>query len=252
MPLKPARPTLASPLRAWLVMAALAVVTLASIMPAAHAQQRSAAADGAEAATGGPIRLRQSAQEPTSATAPRGESAPESPAFARPAPVAPYVPSEFEQHVQRQTTSELPIRRLGAELSSTGFDGRGAELSPLVPPDYLVSAGDEILVTLWGSVDADLRLLVDRTGRITMPRVGTVQVAGVRHANLQEVISTRVAQVFRNFQLSVSLGQLRGIRVFVTGQVIKPGALTVSSLSSVVSAWMQAGGPAAVGRVRTV
>jgi protein involved in polysaccharide export with SLBB domain len=121
-----------------------------------------------------------------------------------------------------------------------------------VPPDYVVAPGDEVLLTIWGSVDADLRLIIDRAGRITVPRVGTVQVSGVRHMDLQDVIGRRIAQVFKNFQLSVALGQLRGIRVFVTGFVVKPGGYTVNSLSTVVSALMRAGGPAASGSFRSI
>ena len=169
------------------------------------------------------------------------------------APVAePYVPGEFEKFVQQQAGPGIEIRRFGAELVTFGADQRGAELSPLVPDDYVISAGDEVLVTLWGSVDADLRLMVDRSGRISIPRVGTVQVAGIRHGDLADVVNRRVAQVFRNFQSSVALGQLRGIRVFVTGFVGRPGAYTVSSLSTVVAALMRAGGPSASGSFRNV
>ncbi len=166
-----------------------------------------------------------------------------------PAP-PPYVPGEFERFVQKQGGTE--VRRLGAELVSGDYDTRGADLSPLVPAEYVIAPGDEVLVTLWGSVDADLRLMVDRAGRITVPRVGTIQVSGVRQSDLADVVSRRVAQVFKNFQISVSLGQLRGLRVFVTGFVVRPGAYTVSSLSTVVSALMRSGGPAAAGSFRNV
>jgi len=170
----------------------------------------------------------------------------------QPAPTARYVPGEFEKFVQQQAGPDAEIRRFGAELVTFGGDQRGAELSPLVPSDYVISAGDEVLVTLWGTVDADLRLIVDRSGRISIPRVGTVQVAGIRHGDLADAVNLRVAQVFRNFQSSIALGQLRGIRVFVTGFVVRPGAYTVSSLSTVVAALMLAGGPSASGSFRNV
>ena len=172
----------------------------------------------------------------------------------RPSPTAEiaYLAGEFERFVQRQAGTTVEVRRFGAELISGGFDNRSAETSPLVPTDYVIAPGDEILLTIWGSVDADLRLVVDRGGRISIPRVGPVQVSGVRHGDLQDVISRRVAQTFKNFQLSVTLGQLRGIRVFVTGFVVKPGAYTVGSLSTVVAALMRAGGPAASGSFRSI
>ena len=164
----------------------------------------------------------------------------------------PYVPGEFERFVQRQSGQGSEIRRLGAELITNEADGRNEDISPIVPLDYVLAPGDEVQVALWGSVDADLRLVVDRNGRINIPRVGAIQVSGVRHGDLEEVVARRVAQVFKNFQLSVSLGQLRGIRVFVTGFVLKPGAYTVTSLSTVVSALMRAGGPASSGSFRSV
>jgi len=164
-----------------------------------------------------------------------------------------YVPGEFERFVQQQTGAKFPlVRRLGADLVTGLHDQPPAEISPLAPDDYVVGPGDEILVTLWGSVDAELRLIVDRAGRVSIPRVGTVQVSGVRLAELPDVVNRRVAQVFRNFQSSVSLGQLRGIRVFVTGFVVKPGTYTVSSLSSVVTSIMRAGGPSSAGSFRSI
>lgn len=188
----------------------------------------------------GPIRLRQ-AQAPAAAPAPAPRSDP-----------APYVPGEFERYVQRQVGPGIEVRRLGAEVVSGSADGTTDDAAPVVPDDYVVSPGDEILVIMWGSVDADLRLTVDRAGRIAIPRVGTVQVAGLRHIELRDVIARRVAQVFRNFEISVSLGRLRGIRVFVTGQVQRPGAHYVSSLSTVVTALMRAGGPSAAGTFRRI
>jgi protein involved in polysaccharide export with SLBB domain len=128
----------------------------------------------------------------------------------------------------------------------------GAETSPQIPSDYLVKPGDELLVTIWGSVDADIRTRVDRNGRITIPRIGPVLVAGIRYSDLGTTISQRVGQVFRNFQISVALGQLRAQRVYVTGFVERPGAYSVSSLSTVLNALVQAGGPSAAGSLRQV
>ena len=204
--------------------------------------------------------------------------------------VADYKPGEFEEYVQRlvaqipATPSAMPekqananpssnqrnqsdssdlqqprqapppkIRRLGADLMTADpCPVDGPDYNPLVPADYVVQAGDELLVTLWGSVDADLRPIVDRSGRISIPRVGAIMVAGVRYADLRDVITKRVAQVFKNFQVSVSLGQLRGVRVYITGFVQKPGAYSVNSLSTIAGALIKAGGPSAAGSFRNI
>lgn len=163
-----------------------------------------------------------------------------------------YSPGEFERYVQQLAGGGAEARRIGSELVTSLADGRGPDFSPLVPNDYVLGPGDEVLVTLWGSIDADLRLTVDRSGRISIPRVGTVQVSGVRYAELPEVVNQRVGSVFRNFHSSVSMGQLRGIRIFVTGFASKPGSYVVSSLSTVVGALMRAGGPSAAGSFREV
>ena len=177
----------------------------------------------------------------------------------------PAPPSEFEIHVNRlaypamdfraetlRPGEVLPIRRLGAELMDDVVEDQAVDFSPVVPPDYVIAPGDEIVLSVWGSVDAELRLIVDRSGRISVPRVGSMMVSGIRYADLPDAIRKRVAQTFRNFQLSVSLGQLRGVRVFVTGFVNRPGVYTVSSLSTMANALVHAGGPSASGSYRDI
>ncbi len=169
------------------------------------------------------------------------------------APEAPYVPNEFERFVQSAAGSLTPIRRLGAALlTSSSKESSDGELSPLVPEDYVVTPGDEVLVAFWGSVDADFRLLVDRAGRINIPRVGAVHVAGLRQTELKPAIARRASQVFRNFEVSATVGQIRGARIFVTGAVQRPGTYHLSSMSTAVGALMKAGGPSEAGSFRDI
>jgi protein involved in polysaccharide export with SLBB domain len=245
----------------------IAAAGLFCATPAIHAQTAqaaqaaaAAAADSQSTQAGGPIRLRQ----PASPTLPTAASPG---AGARAAPTTPTkaVPSEFEAFVQRITQPietrrfgtelmepAIETRRFGAELMTPTDDADVVETQPLVPPDYLVKPGDEIMLMVWGSVDADLRLLVDRNGRVSIPRVGPVAVSGVRYADLPAVIRQRVGLVFRNFELSVSLGQLRGQRVYVTGFVARPGGYNVSSLATAAQVLLKAGGPSAAGSFRNI
>jgi protein involved in polysaccharide export with SLBB domain len=191
----------------------------------------------------GPIRLRTTPQ-PATGLSNRPVLPPSALVFA-PAPGA------FEQFVQR-LAAPAEIKRLGADFAAQQEALLDAEANPLVPPDYVLKPGDEVLITLWGSVDADLRVVIDRSGRITIPRVGPVLLAGVRYAELNTVISQRVSQVFRNFQISTSLAQLRAKRVYVTGFINKPGAYSVGGLATVTQALLSAGGPSAAGSLREV
>lgn len=157
---------------------------------------------------------------------------------------------EFEAYVRK--LGYAGVQRFGQELITGKASYDTAESSGLVPADYVVGTDDELQIALWGSVDADLRVMVDRSGRISIPRVGTIMVAGVRYGDLTEVISRRVGQVFRNYQISVSLGQIRSVRVYLTGYVKRPGVYTVGGLSSVVNALMRSGGPASAGSLRSI
>lgn len=159
--------------------------------------------------------------------------------------------SEFERYVQRAVGEDVEVPRFGMELLSPRF-GTPGEGSSQIPADYVISVGDELIVNLWGAVEADLRLVVDRSGRITIPRVGPVMVAGLRYADLNAAVDQRVSQVFKNYRLSTSLGRLRSIRIYVTGFTLKPGAYAVSSLSTIVNGLIQAGGPSPAGSLRQI
>lgn len=229
----------------------------------AHAQTQVGSTE--PAAASGPIRLRQPQQpQDRRAPTPLVDAEPQDPPVSRDfAPGAAeqplllpraYRPGEFERYVQVRT-NDRTIRRFGAELvvESAGRGAGEVEAPAAVPPDYALAPGDELVLTIWGSVEADLRLVVDRAGLINVPRVGSIMVAGSRYADVGALIRRQMARTFRNFELSVSLGQLRGVRVFVTGFAAKPGAYSVSSLSTVSSVLFgKAGGPAAAGSFRNI
>lgn len=266
-----------SSLAAWLHAAALALALTLIGIGGAHAQsdfERNRLSAPAES-TGqgassvgpmGPSQLRspldeRAAAEQRRARQPVRTGEPQAARIER----TPPPPSEFEIHVNRlaypaidfradalRPGEVLPIRRLGAELMDEVAQDAAVDFSPVVPPDYVIAPGDEIVLAVWGSVDAELRLIVDRSGRITVPRVGSMMVSGLRYAELPDAIRQRVAQTFKNFQLSVSLGQLRGVRVFVTGFVNRPGVYTVSALSTMTNALVHAGGPSASGSYRDI
>ncbi len=246
LPLSPRRSAHASVSRAALICLS-ALLTLLPLSAQVQAQVTSPSTEAATGSTsdGGPIRLRSattSAEQDAKAGLGDGVPAPNA--------VPAYAPSEFELYVKQ--VADRTVRRLGAELVLPSGDGREADLGATVPPEYLLAAGDEVLVLLWGSVDADLRLVVDRSGRINIPRIGAIQLAGLRYDQLHSAIEKRVALVFKNFQLSATLGKLRGMRVFVTGHVLRPGTYTVSALSTVIGGLMQAGGPSSSGSFRAI
>jgi protein involved in polysaccharide export with SLBB domain len=159
-------------------------------------------------------------------------------------------PSEFQEFVATSVGRGLPI--YGYNL----FDRAPTTFAPVdripVTDDYQIGPGDEILIRAWGQIDLDGKLVVDRGGEVFLPKVGTLSVAGLRYQQLPEYFRTAVGRVFRNFDLTVSLGQLRSIQVFVVGQARRPGSYTVSSLSTLVNALFVSGGPSTSGSMRRI
>ena len=121
-----------------------------------------------------------------------------------------------------------------------------------VPGQYVVGPGDDIDLKIWGSADLALRLTVDRTGHITIPKIGPVMVAGTRTDQLEALLKSRVGKVLTNFELSASLGRLKSIQIYVVGHARKPGMYTVSGFSTLISVLFESGGPSATGTLRNV
>lgn len=123
---------------------------------------------------------------------------------------------------------------------------------PAVTADYVVGPGDELVLRGSGAIEMDYRAVVDREGQINVPRVGLVSVAGVRVGELTAVVKKALSRSFQNFDLSVSLGRLRALQVYVVGQARRPGSYTLSAMSTLVNAIFAAGGPAGRGSMRHV
>ena len=159
-------------------------------------------------------------------------------------------PTEFQQMIANSTGKTLPI--FGADL----FRQPPSTFAPVnmvpVTPDYVIGPEDELLIQVWGQVTLDSHYKVDRSGSIYVPQVGTLHVAGLTFSQLHDYLKTQFGRIFRNFDLSVNMGQLRSIQVFVVGQARQPGSYTISSLSTLTSALFATGGPSPEGSMRNI
>ena len=163
---------------------------------------------------------------------------------------APPLPSEFQKFVESATGRLLPI--FGAGFFADAPSGFTPVDNVPVSADYTVGPGDEVVLRAWGSVDVDYRATVDRNGMLSLPKVGSFNVAGVKAADLEKNLRAQMSRLFTNFELSVSLGQLRGLKVFVVGPARFPGVYSLSSQSTLLAAVVMAGGPAPNGSMRKV
>ena len=172
-------------------------------------------------------------------------------AFPRRAEPAPSPkPNEFQRFVEGATGRMLPI--FGAPFFADAADTFQSLDNVPVSADYTIGPGDEIVIRAWGAIDVDYRSTVDRNGMLNLPKVGSFNVAGVKAADLEKNLRSQIARLYNNFDLSVSLGQLRGLRVFIVGPAQRPGVVTLSSQSTLLSAVVAAGGPGSAGSMRKI
>src|SRR6266704_1103139 len=167
----------------------------------------------------------------------------------RPNPYAD-VPSLYDLYVQAGTTNR-PLERFGLDVFRKG--AANPDYIPMdlpVGPSYVVGPGDSLSIDLWGGVSQRLPRTVDREGRVALPEVGPVLVAGRTLGDVQETVQRTLRTQFRNVSADVSLLRLRSVRVYVVGDVTSPGAYDISSLSTPLNALFVAGGVTPQGSLR--
>ncbi|MDD2539977.1 MAG: SLBB domain-containing protein [Desulfuromonadaceae bacterium] len=118
--------------------------------------------------------------------------------------------------------------------------------------NYLLGPGDVLNLNVWGAVNFRYELTVDRTGELMIPKVGVVRVWGLPFDKAQAAVKEAISHYYRNFEMSLTLGRLRSIQVYVVGEVEAPGNYPVSSLATVINALAAAGGPSYNGSLRKV
>jgi len=156
--------------------------------------------------------------------------------------------TDFQRFVQEATGRALCL--YGFDLFARGNFTAGQGVS--VPASYVLGPGDEVVVLAYGMVDISERLIIDREGRVLIPRAGPLTLAGVPLGEAERVISAHLGKIYRNFKLTVTMGRVRSAEVFVVGQARNPGKHVVSGLSTLINALFETGGPNANGSLRAV
>ena len=125
-------------------------------------------------------------------------------------------------------------------------------LSGPVPPDYVLGPGDTLRVQLFGNSNQVYELEISRDGVLNLPELGPITVAGLTFSQLRDDLNRRVEQMLIGTQVSVTVGSLRTMRVFVLGDANRPGSYVVSSLATMSSALYASGGISPIGSMRNV
>lgn len=173
----------------------------------------------------------------------------QNPQVVEPRPIA---SSATEAKVNDSAKEDQGLKRFGLDL----FAGSPTTFAPIsdvpVPADYTVGAGDEIVIQLFGKENTTHRLRVNRAGIINFPSLGPVQVAGMTFSDVRDSLNQRVKEQMIGVRSDISLGQMRTMQVFVMGDAYKPGAYTVSALTTISQAIYYSGGFSESGALRNV
>lgn len=163
--------------------------------------------------------------------------------------------SSLEQIFGGATTFKVSrnISQFGYNIFTTPSSTFAPVENVPVGPDYLIGSGDSLIIYIWGKVVQEtFNVTVDRDGKINLPRAGNIYVWGLKFEEVEKVVKNTLSEHYANLQISITMGRLRTIKVFVLGEVQKPGAYTVSSLSTVFHAIYETGGPTKLGSMRKI
>jgi protein involved in polysaccharide export with SLBB domain len=161
------------------------------------------------------------------------------------------VPTPLTDKISAELAPFESLKPFGQEL----FNGPRESSPPgdiATSSDYVLGPGDNLILHLWGRSENEYNLTVDREGKVFIPKVGEIVAWGMTVDAFKNLAERKLGAMYTDFQLTVSLGKIRSIRIYLTGEVNLPGAYTVSSLTSLFNALYLAGGPTPNGSMRDI
>ncbi|MFM2476546.1 SLBB domain-containing protein [Celerinatantimonas sp. MCCC 1A17872] len=169
------------------------------------------------------------------------------------------MPRNVDANSNPQPNNQNDQSKKPGELIDFGYDlfaGQPSSYTPVddlpVPNNYLIAPGDEIDIQLFGSKNESYQLEVHRDGSIQFPELGPIHVAGLTFSELKSNLNNRIKKQILGVDTSISLGSLRTMQVYVSGDVYKPGAYNIPSLATVTQALIAAGGFRKTGSLRKI
>lgn len=166
--------------------------------------------------------------------------------------------------LELQREENKPVQKLeeivfGREI----FSEKNLTFEPVLniptPVNYRLSAGDEVLIHVWGDSELNLKLTISPDGTIIIPDIGPVALSGLTIEAAEQRIRQELGRIMAtidgrepNTFVSVSLGQIRSIKVNIVGEAVVPGTYTLTSLATLFNALYAAGGVNNIGSLRSI
>lgn len=169
------------------------------------------------------------------------------------------LPPLEDQRDDNQPKQPLEEIVFGREIFSDKNLTFEPELNIPTPKNYVLSAGDEVLINVWGDSELNLKLTLSPDGTILIPNVGPVPLSGLTIEAAEQRIRQELRKIMAtldgsepNTFVSVGLGQIRSIKVNIVGEAVAPGTYTLSSLATLFNALYAAGGVNDIGSLRNI
>ena len=169
--------------------------------------------------------------------------------------------SPEEQRKRNLPENDLKETVFGREIFSNKNLSFEPNLNIPTPKNYILSAGDELLINVWGDSELNLKLKVSPEGTILIPNLGPVSVSGLTIETAENRIRQELGRIMStlsgntdgaNTFVSVSLSQIRSIKVNIVGEVVAPGTYTLPSFATLFNALYAAGGVNEIGSLRGI
>ncbi len=166
-----------------------------------------------------------------------------------------------EQRKRNLPENDLKETVFGREIFSNKNLSFEPDLNIPTPKNYILSAGDELLINVWGDSELNLKLKVSPEGTILIPNLGPVSVSGLTIETAENRIRQELGRIMStlsgntdgaNTFVSVSLSQIRSIKVNIVGEVVAPGTYTLPSFATLFNALYAAGGVNEIGSLRGI
>lgn len=164
------------------------------------------------------------------------------------------------QRKDNTSKDSLKNQVFGREIFSNKSLSFEPNMNMPTPRNYPLSAGDEVLIDVWGDSELNLKLTLSPEGTIIIPNVGPVALSGLTIEEAENRIKQELGKIMWNLVdgkepntfVSVGLGKIRSIKVNIVGEAVAPGTYTLSSLASLFNALYAAGGVNDIGSLRNI
>ena len=173
-------------------------------------------------------------------------------------------PQQIAPIIEKTSASSADAKAASQSFTSSGLplfgydvvNSNNTDLSLIdnlpVPLDYQMGPGDSIRVEIFGKTEQSLNLVIDRDGQVNLPGIGPLPVSGQTFSQMREQISTEIKRKSIGVDVSVAMGSMRVMQVYIVGEANHPGAYNVNGITTLTQALMGSGGVKQAGSLRNI